>query len=91
MDVDCDGVNEKCEVTCPHTFYLPCTRPSDTVGNQGNQDGQPQTNWGHLAAYAVPYIVIPDRFLTSNKEILPGNNVAAVIWYVCPVQVTIIS
>ncbi|KAB8070890.1 fungal chitosanase of glycosyl hydrolase group 75-domain-containing protein [Aspergillus leporis] len=58
MDVDCDGVNEKCE---------------------GNQDGQPQTNWGHLAAYAVPYIVIPDRFLTSNKEILPGNNVAAVI------------
>ncbi|KAF7593024.1 hypothetical protein BBP40_012111 [Aspergillus hancockii] len=58
MDVDCDGINEKCE---------------------GNGDGQPQTNWGYLAAYTVPYIVIPDRFLNSNKDILPGNNIAAVI------------
>ncbi|KAE8140365.1 fungal chitosanase of glycosyl hydrolase group 75-domain-containing protein [Aspergillus pseudotamarii] len=58
MDVDCDGVNHKCE---------------------GNGDGQPQTNWGALSAYAVPYIVIPDRFLIANKDILPGNNIAAVI------------
>ncbi|KAE8416053.1 fungal chitosanase of glycosyl hydrolase group 75-domain-containing protein [Aspergillus pseudocaelatus] len=58
MDVDCDGVNHKCE---------------------GNGDGQPQTNWGALSAYAVPYIVIPDRFLVANKDILLGNNIAAVI------------
>ncbi|KAB8228237.1 glycoside hydrolase family 75 protein [Aspergillus alliaceus] len=58
MDVDCDGVNHKCD---------------------GNGDGQPQTNWGALSAYAVPYIVIPDMFLAANKDILPGNNVAAVI------------
>ncbi|KAE8352696.1 fungal chitosanase of glycosyl hydrolase group 75-domain-containing protein [Aspergillus coremiiformis] len=58
MDVDCDGVNYKCE---------------------GNGDGQPQTNWGALSAYAVPYIVIPDRFMAANKDLLPGNNVAAVI------------
>ncbi|KAJ1704935.1 hypothetical protein AFCA_005369 [Aspergillus flavus] len=58
MDVDCDGVNHKCE---------------------GNRDGQSQTNWGTLSAYAVPYIVIPDRFLAANKDILPGNNLAAVI------------
>ncbi|KAE8377704.1 fungal chitosanase of glycosyl hydrolase group 75-domain-containing protein [Aspergillus bertholletiae] len=58
MDVDCDGVNHKCE---------------------GNRDGQPETNWGALSAYAVPYIVIPNRFLAANKDILPGNNIAAVI------------
>ncbi|RAH46649.1 glycoside hydrolase family 75 protein [Aspergillus brunneoviolaceus CBS 621.78] len=45
----------------------------------GNGDGQPQTNWGALAAYEVPFIVIPDKFLTANTDLLPGNNVAAVI------------
>ncbi|KAE8154786.1 fungal chitosanase [Aspergillus avenaceus] len=58
MDVDCDGINDKCD---------------------GNPDGQPQTNWGALSAYAVPYIVIPDRYLAANKVLLPGNNIAAVI------------
>ncbi|PYH40795.1 glycoside hydrolase family 75 protein, partial [Aspergillus saccharolyticus JOP 1030-1] len=45
----------------------------------GNGDGQPQTNWGALAAYEVPFIVIPDTFLAANPDLLPGNNVAAVI------------
>ncbi|GAB1197267.1 hypothetical protein APSETT444_006560 [Aspergillus pseudonomiae] len=76
MDVDCDGVNHKCEVigkpSVTHLHPLICFF-------QGNQDGQPQTNWGALSAYAVPYIVIPDRFLAANKDILPGNNIAAVI------------
>ncbi|PYH97196.1 Chitosanase-domain-containing protein [Aspergillus ellipticus CBS 707.79] len=44
-----------------------------------NGDGQPQTNWGTLAAYEVPWIVIPDQVLTANPTLLPGNNVAAVI------------
>ncbi|RAL15906.1 glycoside hydrolase family 75 protein [Aspergillus homomorphus CBS 101889] len=46
---------------------------------KGNGDGQPQTNWGALAAYEVPFIVIPDKFLTANTDLLPGNNVVAVI------------
>ncbi|KAL3472541.1 Chitosanase-domain-containing protein [Aspergillus californicus] len=58
MDVDCDGVDYKCE---------------------GNGDGLPQTTWGALAAYAVPFIVIPDAYYSANKKALPGNNVAAVI------------
>ncbi|KAJ5290869.1 hypothetical protein N7478_000120 [Penicillium angulare] len=46
---------------------------------QGNQFGQPNTNFGALAAYEVPWIVIPDRFGTTYKSVLPGNNVGAVI------------
>ncbi|KAJ5720446.1 uncharacterized protein N7483_008380 [Penicillium malachiteum] len=44
-----------------------------------NQDGQPQTNFGALAAYEVPWIVIPDKFGTQYRSVLPGNNIAAVI------------
>ncbi|KAL5360824.1 fungal chitosanase of glycosyl hydrolase group 75-domain-containing protein [Aspergillus floccosus] len=46
---------------------------------KGSTASQTQTNWGALSAYEVPYIVIPDRFLSANKEMLPGKNVAAVI------------
>ncbi|KAH3201368.1 hypothetical protein KXV64_008612 [Aspergillus fumigatus] len=48
-------------------------------GCQGNPDGQPQTNWGALSAYEVPFIVIPDKYLSANSGALPGNNIAAVI------------
>lgn len=47
---------------------------------QGNPDGQDQTNWGALAAYEVPFIVIPQKFLSANEKLLSGNNIAAVIW-----------
>ncbi|KAL4882177.1 fungal chitosanase of glycosyl hydrolase group 75-domain-containing protein [Aspergillus karnatakaensis] len=45
----------------------------------GNPDGLPTTNWGALAAYAVPFIVIPDHYLQANEKSIPGNNIAAVI------------
>ncbi|PLN81936.1 Chitosanase-domain-containing protein [Aspergillus taichungensis] len=45
----------------------------------GNPDGQDQTNWGALAAYEVPFIVIPQKFLSANENLLSGNNIAAVI------------
>ncbi|KKK25173.1 hypothetical protein AOCH_004549 [Aspergillus ochraceoroseus] len=51
-------------------------------GCEGNPDGQPLTNWGALDAYQVPFIVIPDKFLVANPDLLPGNNVAAIIWSV---------
>ncbi|KAJ5352174.1 hypothetical protein N7452_001148 [Penicillium brevicompactum] len=46
---------------------------------EGNQDGQAVTDFGALSAYAVPFIVIPNRFGVQYKGALPGNNVAAVI------------
>ncbi|KAJ5168561.1 uncharacterized protein N7482_004155 [Penicillium canariense] len=46
---------------------------------KGNPDGQPQTNFGALAAYEVPFFVIPDKFGTTYQDVLPGNNVGAVI------------
>ncbi|KAJ5627048.1 hypothetical protein N7528_004475 [Penicillium herquei] len=46
---------------------------------KNNQDGQPQTNFGALDAYEVPWIVIPDKFGTQYRSVLPGNNIAAVI------------
>ncbi|KAF7718269.1 Chitosanase [Penicillium ucsense] len=46
---------------------------------KGNPDGQPGTNFGALAAYEVPFIVIPDKFATTYQSVLPGNNVGAVI------------
>ncbi|KAJ5773064.1 hypothetical protein N7457_007960 [Penicillium paradoxum] len=46
---------------------------------EGNPDGLPETNFGALAAYEVPFIVIPDRFATTYEKVLPGNNVGAVI------------
>ncbi|KAJ0418228.1 fungal chitosanase of glycosyl hydrolase group 75-domain-containing protein [Aspergillus carlsbadensis] len=59
MDVDCDGINYKCD---------------------GNKDGQAQTDYGALSAYAVPFIVIPQEYVSSgNQAAIPGNNVAAVI------------
>ncbi|PTU21244.1 hypothetical protein P175DRAFT_0436784 [Aspergillus ochraceoroseus IBT 24754] len=46
---------------------------------KGNPDGQSETDWGALAAYEVPWIVIPDKYVTANSKKLPGNNIAAVI------------
>ncbi|KAJ5093731.1 hypothetical protein N7456_009592 [Penicillium angulare] len=80
MDVDCDGIDWQCQV-----IYLQKQNPICAVGTkanrrrQGNQFGQPQTNFGALAAYEVPWIVIPDRFGTTYKSDLPGNNIGAVI------------
>ncbi|KAF9239235.1 CAZyme family GH75 [Penicillium roqueforti] len=42
-------------------------------------DGLNQTNFGALAAYEVPFFVIPDRFGTQYAKQLPGNNIGAVI------------
>jgi len=46
---------------------------------EGNPDGQSETNFGALAAYEVPFVVIPDKFAVANKDKLPGNNIVAVI------------
>ncbi|KAJ5686358.1 hypothetical protein N7536_008977 [Penicillium majusculum] len=46
---------------------------------KGNPDGLPDTNFGALAAYEVPFFVIPDRFGTKYAKELPGNNIGAVI------------
>ncbi|CEO60467.1 Putative Chitosanase preproprotein [Penicillium brasilianum] len=46
---------------------------------KGNPDGQPNTNFGALAAYEVPFFVIPDKFGTTYQNVLPGNNIGAVI------------
>ena len=70
--------------TSAECVTIPCrkllNRPYTDKPTQGNQDGQPQTNFGALAAYQVPWIVLPDDFATTYSKDLPGNNVAAVIW-----------
>ncbi|KAL4993639.1 fungal chitosanase of glycosyl hydrolase group 75-domain-containing protein [Aspergillus recurvatus] len=48
-------------------------------GCKGNPDGLPKTSWGALAAYEVPFIVIPEHYLDMHQDSLPGNNIAAVI------------
>ncbi|KAJ3479879.1 hypothetical protein NLG97_g8206 [Lecanicillium saksenae] len=45
----------------------------------GNDDGQGDTNFGALAAYEVPFVVIPDKFATEHQRELSGNNLVAVI------------
>ncbi|KAL4982438.1 fungal chitosanase [Aspergillus falconensis] len=46
---------------------------------KGNPDGLPETSWGALAAYEVPFIVMPEHYLGKHQAGLPGNNIAAVI------------
>ncbi|TQV98430.1 fungal chitosanase [Cordyceps javanica] len=46
---------------------------------KGNDDGQGDTNFGALAAYEVPYVVIPDKFQSEHQNELAGNNLVAVI------------
>lgn len=46
---------------------------------KGNPDGQDQTDYGALAAYEAPFMVIPESFVNKNEKLLPGNNVVAVI------------
>ncbi|CBF73882.1 uncharacterized protein ANIA_11051 [Aspergillus nidulans FGSC A4] len=48
-------------------------------GCKGNADGRPETSWGALSAYEVPFIVIPEEYLDKHEAGLPGNNIAAVI------------
>lgn len=64
----------------------------DIIANpmvQEDADGLNQTNFGALAAYEVPFFVIPDRFGTQYAKQLPGNNIGAVIWYDFPSLVDI--
>ncbi|OAQ69235.1 fungal chitosanase [Pochonia chlamydosporia 170] len=46
---------------------------------EGNPDGQDETNFGALAAYEVPFVVIPDKFASEHSSELAGNNLVAVI------------
>ncbi|RDW92923.1 glycoside hydrolase family 75 protein [Aspergillus mulundensis] len=46
---------------------------------RGNSDGLPETSWGALAAYEVPFIVIPEQYQEAHEAAIPGNNIAAVI------------
>lgn len=48
-----------------------------TSNVRGNTDGQPQTTYGNLSAYQVPYIVVPNIFVTQKK--IPPNAISAVI------------
>lgn len=59
---------------------VPCFHDLKIEIVQGNPDGQSKTNFGALAAYEVPWIVIPDQFASAYPKEFPGNNVAAVIW-----------
>lgn len=86
MDVDCDGIDYKCKVSLIFLnqfislYAVSCADPGQS--SQGNPDGQSLTNFGALAAYEVPFIVIPHTFGTTYKRDLPGENIAAVIWFV---------
>ncbi|KZV82165.1 Chitosanase-domain-containing protein [Exidia glandulosa HHB12029] len=44
-----------------------------------NPSGWPETNWGHLDARVVPWIVIPQSFLDQQSSRLRGNALSAVI------------
>ena len=46
-------------------------------GGSGNTDGQARTTYGNLSAYNVPYIVIPQSFVTKHH--IPENALSAVI------------
>jgi len=78
MDIDCNGIDFWHKVGTPLTAIIPSSNldPWDYNG-----DSQAQTNLGALAAYEVPWIVIPGSFISKHSKDLPGNNVAAVIWY----------
>lgn len=77
MDVDCDGIDWQCPVGYLQKGIM---KTANNLLPKGNLYSQPQTNFGALAAYEVPWIVIPDKFGTTYKSVLPGNNVGAVIW-----------
>lgn len=47
------------------------------VNIRGNQDGQPQTTYGNLSSFNVPYIVVPDSYVKDHK--IPGNAISVVI------------
>ncbi|CEJ91919.1 hypothetical protein VHEMI07602 [[Torrubiella] hemipterigena] len=46
---------------------------------KGNPDGETHTDFGALAAYEVPWAVIPSKFASGHTKELAGNNVVAVI------------
>lgn len=78
MDVDCDGPDFHCKVSAAQLHVSDGNHSNDE--QQGNTDGQKDTNFGALAAYEVPYVVIPDKFQGEHKKELAGNNVVGVIW-----------
>ncbi|KAJ6781485.1 hypothetical protein PWT90_02689 [Aphanocladium album] len=46
---------------------------------KGNDDGETHTDFGALAAYEVPFVVIPNKFASEHEKELAGNNLVAVI------------
>jgi chitosanase len=44
---------------------------------RGNTDGQNETSYGHLSAYHVPWIVVPDSFVHQHQ--IPPNAISVVI------------
>jgi chitosanase len=46
---------------------------------KGNGDGQAQTDYGALAAYEVPWIVIPESFVNSHSSMVGANQLVATI------------
>jgi len=67
MDIDCDGQDWQ----CPYTTLFKITYI------RGNPDGQPQTAYGNLSAFQVPYIVVPSSYV--EKHNIPGNAISAVV------------
>jgi len=53
---------------CPFSF---------SVNGRGNTDGQNQTSYGNLSAFNVPYIVVPDSYVTDHD--IPGNAISVVV------------
>jgi chitosanase len=44
---------------------------------RGNSDGQPQTSFGNLSAFQVPFIVVPQQYV--DRKNIPANALCAVI------------
>lgn len=54
--------------------YTPLVNESNS---RGNEDGQAQTTWGNLSAFQVPFIVVPDSYVTKHN--IPQNALSIVI------------
>jgi len=67
MNIDCDGTDWLC----------PYDPTGMTLTDSGNADGQPQTDWGNLSAYQVPYIVVPNSAV--QKLNIPQNAISVVV------------
>ena len=56
---------------------MPVSAFSVAANIRGNTDGQPQTSYGNLSAFDVPYIVVPDSYVTNHQ--IPGNAISVVV------------